>query len=47
MAINANRVRRLVGQGRHRLMLTLDTGDEFLVGRQFQRATRSRFGFKS
>jgi len=44
LAINSSRVRRLVGRGRHRLILTLDTGDEFLVGRQFQRLVRSRFG---
>ena len=45
VAVNESRVRRLAGQGRHRLILTLDTGEEFLVGRQFQRSVRSRFGF--
>jgi hypothetical protein len=35
LAVNANRVRRLVGHGSHRLTITLDTGDEFLIGRHF------------
>jgi DNA-binding LytR/AlgR family response regulator len=46
VAVNASRIRRLVGHGRHRVTLTLDTGDEFLVGRQFQRLVRSRFGLR-
>jgi hypothetical protein len=47
IAVNESRVRRIAGQGRHRLILTLDTGEEFLVGRQFQRFVRSRFGFRA
>jgi len=45
IAVNSSRVRRLAGHGRHRMTVTLDSGDEFLVGRQFQRLVRSRFGF--
>ena len=46
-AVNAGRARRLAGHGKHRLVLTLDTGEDFLVGRQFQRSVRARFGFKN
>jgi len=47
LAINASRVRRLVGRGRHQLIITLDTGDEFLVGRHYQAIVRSRFGCRA
>lgn len=47
IAVNASRVRSLVGRGRHRVTITLDTGDEFLVGRRFQRSIRARFGFRT
>jgi len=46
-AVNAGRIRSLVGHGRHRVTLTLDTGEAFLVGRKFQRGVRSRFGFRN
>jgi DNA-binding LytR/AlgR family response regulator len=43
-AVNAAHVRRLVGGGRHRLLLVLD-GDVCLrVGRQFQSRIRGLFG---
>lgn len=44
LAVNAARVRRLVGGGRHRLVVLLDDGGCVRVGRQFQRDVRARFG---
>jgi len=41
-AVNMARVRRLVGRGRHRLVLVLDGGVEHRVGRAFQSAIRTR-----
>jgi DNA-binding LytR/AlgR family response regulator len=44
LAVNAARVRRMVGGGRHRLLVVLDDGACVAVGRQFQRDIRARFG---
>lgn len=44
LAVNADRVRRLVGGGRHRLIVVLEDGACVRVGRQFQRDIRARFG---
>ena len=41
-AVNMARVRRLVGRGRHRVVLVLDGGAEHSVGRAFQSAIRAR-----
>jgi len=41
-AVSMARVRRLVGRGRHRLVLVLDGGVEHRVGRAFQSAIRTR-----
>ena len=46
-AINIARVRRLIGRGRHRLRIVLDTGEEMVVGRSFERIVRERFGARS
>ena len=46
VAVNGGRVRRLIGAGRHRLTLVLESGDCVEVGRQFQRDVRARFGAK-
>jgi DNA-binding LytR/AlgR family response regulator len=43
-AVNMEHVRRLVGRGRHRLVVVLDTGVEVEVGRAFQRLVRTRLG---
>ena len=44
IAVSGMRVRQLVGRGRHRLTIVLDTGAQFDVGRQFQPLIRARFG---
>lgn len=44
LAVNAARVRRMVGGGRHRLVVILEDGESIAVGRQFQRDIRVRFG---
>jgi DNA-binding LytR/AlgR family response regulator len=44
VAVNASRVRRIVGAGRHRLVIILDDDRCVDVGRQFQPAVRRRFG---
>ena len=44
VAVNAAKVRRLVGQSQHRLGIILDDGQVFQVGRQFQRTIRGRYG---
>jgi DNA-binding LytR/AlgR family response regulator len=46
-AINIAHVRRLIGRGRHRLRIVLDTGEEMVVGRTFERAVRVRFGARA
>jgi DNA-binding LytR/AlgR family response regulator len=46
-AINITHVRRLIGRGRHRLRIVLDTGDEMAVGRSFERTVRERFGARA
>lgn len=43
-AVNVSRVRRLVGTGRHRLLMILDDDRHIEVGREFQRRVRARFG---
>ncbi len=47
MAVNAARVRRLIGGGHHHLVVVLEDGRCMQVGRQFQRAIRARFGQRS
>jgi DNA-binding LytR/AlgR family response regulator len=42
-AVNITRVRRLVGAGRHRLLMILDDDRRIDVGREFQRQVRARF----
>jgi len=42
-AVNFTRVRRLVGAGRHRLLMILDDDRRVEVGREFQRQVRARF----
>jgi DNA-binding LytR/AlgR family response regulator len=42
-AVNITRVRRLVGAGRHRLLMILDDDQRVEVGREFQRHVRARF----
>ena len=42
-AVNLKRVRRLVGAGRHRLLIMLDDDRRVEVGREFQRQVRARF----
>ena len=44
VAVNGARVRRLVGGGRHRLVVVLEDGACVRVGRQFRRDIRARFG---
>lgn len=44
VAVNAAKVRRLVGTGRHRLIIILDDDRLVAVGREFQREVRVRFG---
>ena len=41
-AVNVTRVRRLIGAGRHRLVVTLDDDRCIEVGREFQRQVRAR-----
>ena len=43
IAVNAARVRRVVGRGQHRLFIVLDTGCELSVGRAYQSAIRRLF----
>ncbi len=43
VAVNGERVRRLIGVGGHRLLLVLDGGARVQVGRQFQSEMRARF----
>ena len=43
-AVNVTRVRRLIGAGRHRLLMILDDGRRIEVGREFQRQVRARLG---
>ena len=45
-AVNITRVRRLIGAGRHRLLMILDDDRRIEVGREFQRAVRARFASK-
>jgi len=42
-AVNVARVRRLIGVGRHRLLVILDDDRRIEVGREFQRHVRARF----
>jgi len=42
-AVNITRVRRIVGAGRHRLLMILDDDRRIEVGREFQRQVRARF----
>ena len=42
-AVNATRVRRLIGAGRHRLIMILDNDCRIDVGRDFQQPIRTRF----
>lgn len=44
IAVNAAKVRQLVGRGQHRLGIILEDGRVFQVGRQFQRLIRGRYG---
>lgn len=44
LAVNGARVRRMIGGGRHRLVVVLEDGACVAVGRQFQRDIRARFG---
>ena len=44
VAVNASRVRRLLGRSQHHLAVILDCDASFEVGRQFQREIRARFG---
>ena len=44
LAVNANRVRRLIGCGQHRLVVVLEGDCCVHVGRQFQRDIRAQFG---
>jgi DNA-binding LytR/AlgR family response regulator len=44
IAVNVARVRRIVGRGRHRLFIVLDSGCELTVGRAYQAAIRRQFG---
>ena len=44
IAVNAAKVRQLVGRGQHRLGIVLEDGRVFQVGRQFQRLIRGRYG---
>ncbi|HWJ12634.1 MAG TPA: hypothetical protein VNS10_02765 [Gemmatimonadaceae bacterium] len=46
-AVNINRVQRLVGAGRHRLIMILDDDFRVEVGREFQRQVRARFAVSS
>jgi DNA-binding LytR/AlgR family response regulator len=46
VAVAAVWVRRLVGNGGHRLVVELDGGVQIAVGRQFQRDIRARFSSK-
>ena len=41
-AVNVTRVRRLIGAGRHRLLMILDDDRRIDVGREFQRQVRAR-----
>ena len=41
-AVNVARVRRLIGAGRHRLLMILDDDRRIEVGRDFQRQVRAR-----
>ena len=43
-AVNVTRVRRLIGSGRHRLLMILDDDRRIEVGREFQRQVRARLG---
>jgi DNA-binding LytR/AlgR family response regulator len=43
VAVNGASVRRLIGSGRHRLILVLEGGACASVGREFQRDIRARF----
>jgi DNA-binding LytR/AlgR family response regulator len=44
IAVNTARVHRVIGRGRHRVVVVLDGGITIPVGRQFQTTLRSRFG---
>lgn len=44
VAVNAAKVRQLVGRSQHRLGIVLEDGRVFQVGRQFQRLIRGRYG---
>jgi DNA-binding LytR/AlgR family response regulator len=43
-AVNLARVRRLIGGGRHQLLMILDDDRRIAVGREFQRQVRARLG---
>jgi DNA-binding LytR/AlgR family response regulator len=43
-AVDATKVRQLVGRGGHGLVVVLDDGRRLAVGRAFQRAVRAHFG---
>lgn len=47
VAVSRTRVRQLLGRGRHRLTIVLDTGARFDVGRQYQAAIRGHFGART
>lgn len=46
-AVNITRVRRIVGAGRHRLIMILDDDTHVEVGRDFQRQVRARFASRA
>jgi hypothetical protein len=43
IAVNGANIRRLIGSGRHRLIVVLDDGARISAGREFQRQIRARF----
>jgi DNA-binding LytR/AlgR family response regulator len=46
-AVNTARIRRVVGRGRHRVYVVLDTGSEMAVGRAYQSEVRKTIGAAS
>lgn len=44
IAVNAAKIRQLVGRSQHRLVIILDDAGSYEVGRRFQKSIRSRFG---
>ena len=45
IAVNGAHIRRVVGRGRHRVVVVLNSGVELKVGRAFQSALRLHLGF--